>query len=139
MLLIQRFGKRSERFNPDQFHLFNEAELLAELNPVDQPEPESESVEIKTHRRKKTKSSHALPDHLPRVDVVYDPDGNQKHCDCGRNLEAIDEEILEQLSVVPKQYYVIRHRRKKYACRCKQCIRTASMPAQPLPSSQASP
>ena len=135
-LLSQRFGKSSEKFNPNQFQLFNEAELLADLNPVESPELE---VEIKSHRRKKNKSSHALPDHLPRVEVVHDLDDDLKHCDCGKPLEEIDEEVLEQLSVVPKQYYVIRHRRKKYACSCKQCIRSASMPAQPLPSSQASP
>ena len=135
VLLIQRFGKSSEKFNPDQFHLFNEAELLAELNPMEKPDP----IEIKAHRRQTHKSSHALPAHLPRVEVVHDLDEPLKQCDCGKLLVEIDEEILEQLSVVPKQYYVIRHRRKKYACSCKQCIRTASMPAQPLPSSQASP
>ena len=134
-LLAQRFGTSSEKFNPDQFQLFNEAELLAELNP----ETESDSTQVKGHRRQKHKSSHALPAHLPRVDVVHDLDEHLKQCDCGNTLEEIDEEILEQLSVVPKQYYVIRHRRKKYACSCKQCIRTASMPTQPLPRSQASP
>ena len=134
-LLAQRFGRSSEKFNPDQFQLFNEAELLAELNP----ETESDSTEVKGHRRQKHKSSHALPAHLPRVDVVHDLDEHLKQCECGNTLEEIDEEILEQLSVVPKQYYVIRHRQKKYACSCKQCIRTASMPTQPLPRSQASP
>jgi len=94
-----------------QFQLFNEAELLAELNP----ETESDSTEVKGHRRQKHKSSHALPAHLPRVDVVHDLDEHLKQCD------------------------LIRHRRKKYACSCKQCIRTASMPIQPLPRSQASP
>ena len=106
-LLAQRFGRSSEKFNPDQFQLFNEAELLAELNP----ETESDSTEVKGHRRQKHKSSHALPAHLPRVDVVHDLDEHLKQCECGNTLEEIDEEILEQLSVVPKQYYVIRHRR----------------------------
>lgn len=134
-LLKQRFGQSSEKFNADQLQLFNEAELLAELTPVEPPV----SVEIKAHQRKKKKSTHDLPAHLPRVEVVHDLDESQKQCDCGGQLEEIDEEILEQLSVIPKQYYVIRHRRKKYACSCKQCIRKASMPAQPLPASQASP
>ena len=134
-LLAQRFGRSSEKFNPDQFQLFNEAELLAELNP----ETESDSTEVKGHRRQKHKSSHVLPAHLPRVDVVHDLDEHLKQCDCGNTLEEIDEEILEQLCVVPKQYYVIRHRQKKYACSCKECVRTASMPTQPLPRSQASP
>lgn len=33
-LLKQRFGKSSEKFNADQYQLFTEAELLAELNSV---------------------------------------------------------------------------------------------------------
>lgn len=134
-LLIQRFGKSSEKFNPDQFQLFNEAELLAELNPVSQSDP----VQNTGSRTRQRKTSHALPAHLPRVDVFHDLDDYLKQCDCGATLEEIDEEVLEQLAVIPKQYYVIRHRRKKYACRCKQCIRTATMPVQPLPASQASP
>ena len=52
-LLSQRFGKSSEKFNPDQFQLFNEAELLAELNPVtDESDPSG--VEVKGHRRHKS-------------------------------------------------------------------------------------
>jgi hypothetical protein len=41
--------------------------------------------------------------------------------------------------VIPQQYYVIRHLRKKYACACKGCLRTATMPKQPLPATGASP
>jgi hypothetical protein len=41
--------------------------------------------------------------------------------------------------VIPQQYYVIRHVRPTFACSCKACIRTASMPAQPLPACQVSP
>ena len=136
-LLIQRYGRSSEKFNADQMQLFNEAELLVELNPV--TEDESDAVAVKTHQRQKKKTSHALPAHLPRVDVVHDLDDQLETCDCGNALIEIGEEVLEQLAVVPKQYYVIRHRRKKYACSCRQCMRTATMPAQPLPYSQASP
>ena len=138
-LLNHRFGKRSEKFNPDQFQLFNEAELQAELNTPDESTDESTEVEIKGHKRRRRKSSHALPAHLPRVDVHHELDPEDRLCGCGEVLEQIDEEVLEQLAIVPQQYYVIRHRRAKYACSCKQCIRTATMPAQPLPASQASP
>ena len=34
---------------------------------------------------------------------------------------------------------MIRHVRKRYACDCGQCIRTAPLPAQPIPKSLASP
>jgi transposase len=72
------------------------------------------------------------------VDVVYDLDPGERDCDCGEALQRIGEQVLEQLAVIPQQHYVIRHIRPTYACTCKQCIRTAVMPAQPLPGSRAS-
>ena len=72
------------------------------------------------------------------MDQLYDLPEPDKQCECGKKLKAIGEEILEQLAIIPQHYYVIRHRRKKYACDCKACIKLASMPKQPLPKSQAS-
>ena len=54
-------------------------------------------------------------------------------------MKIIGEELLEQLCIIPQQFYVIVHRKLKYACSCKGCAKTASMPVQPLPGSQASP
>lgn len=135
-LLTQRFGRRAERF-PDQFQLFNEAELLAQATPVDDDEDDGDTVTIPAHKRRK-KARQALPPELPRVDVVYDLDPEDTHCTCGEPLQRIGEQVLEQLAVIPQQHYVIRHVRPTYACSCKQCIRTASMPVQPLPGSRAS-
>ena len=135
-LLTQRFGRRAERF-PDQFQLFNEAELLAQATPVDDDEDDGDTVTIPAHKRRK-KARQALPPELPRVDVVYDLDPEDTHCTCGEPLQRIGEQVLEQLAVIPQQHYVIRHVRPTYACTCKACIRTASMPVQPLPGSRAS-
>lgn len=136
-LLAQRFGQRSER-NPDQFQLFNEAELLAQADALTEQDGDHDTVTIPAHRRRRKKASQALPPDLPRVDVVYDLDPGETHCSCGEPLQRIGEQVLEQLAVIPQQYYVIRHIRPTYACRCKHCIRTAAMPAQPLPGSRAS-
>ena len=57
----------------------------------------------------------------------------------GRLLTEIDEVISEQLDIIPAKIQVIRHIRKKYACDCGQCIKTAPLPAQPIPKSLASP
>jgi transposase len=132
-LLAHRFGRRSEQ-NLDQIQLFNEAELLAELSS----EPAAEEIAIPAHKRRRRKRSHALPAELPRVEVVYELDASERHCGCGEQLKRIGEQVLEQLAVIPQQYYVIRHVRPTYACACKQCIRTATMPKQALPASQAS-
>jgi len=53
-------------------------------------------------------------------------------------MHSIGEEVLEQLAIVPQQFFVIVHHKLKYACQCKNCMRTASMPVQPIPGSQAS-
>jgi transposase len=132
-LLAHRFGRRSEQ-SPDQIQLFNEAEWLAELSS----QPPAEEIAIPAHTRRRRKSSHALPAELPRVEVVYELDASERRCSCGEELKRIGEEVLEQLAVIPQQYYVIRHVRPTYACACKQCIHTATMPKQPLPASQAS-
>jgi transposase len=133
-LLAHRFGRRSEQ-HPDQFQLFNEAELLAALPE----EATDDEVDVPAHKRRRKKSSHALPADLPRVEVVHDLGPDERHCTCGEPLKRIGEEVLEQLAVIPQQYYVIRHVRPTYACQCKQCIRTAAMPSQPLPACQVSP
>lgn len=141
-LLIKRFGKSSERFNPDQFILFNEAEEqvaeddVADDNPADD---DGAQISVGRHTRRRKKKSHALPEHLPRVDVEHTLEEDELQCHCGNALERIGEEVHEQLSIIPQQHYVIRHIRPKYACSCKECIRTASMPAQPLPACQVAP
>lgn len=57
----------------------------------------------------------------------------------GRVLSEIGEVTSEQLDIVPATIRVIRHVRKRYACDCGQCIKTARLPAQPIPKSMASP
>ena len=137
-LLQQRqFGKRSEK-SPGQAELqfFNEAELL-ELE-ARLAESEAERVQVPVHSRRRA-TPRALPKDLPRIEVIHDLPEADKRCACGRTLEHIGDETLEQLAIIPLQYYVIRHLKRKYACACQGCIRTASMPRQPLPATQASP
>lgn len=134
-----RFGKRSEK-HPGQaeLQLFNEAELLQLQAALEDSETEAPSVTVPEHTRKCPKP-RVLPKELPRVDVVHDLDEAQKVCGCGQTMTLMGHEILEQLAVIPLQYYVIRHKKCKYACVCKTQVRTAALPKQPLPASQASP
>lgn len=143
LLRAHQFGRRSEKhFNPDQVHLFNEAEVVAD-EPEDDTDAstaaDDDTVDVPAHQRKRRRPQ-AIPAELARVDVVHDLDEVEKHCSaCGETMAHIGEEISEQLCVVPQQHFAVRHRRQKYACQYKECIRTASMPAQPIPGSQASP
>jgi len=111
-LLTKRFGKSSERFNADQYSLFNEAEEQAAEDASGQ-DTENEEVNVGALKRNVKKKSHALPAHLPRVEVEHELDDDEKQCHCGKTLERIGEQVHEQLSIIPQQHYVIRHIRPK--------------------------
>jgi transposase len=134
LALARRYAASSEKISPDQVCLFDEteAEVLA-------TEDAEDVIVVPTHTRKK-RGRKPLPDNLPRVDVIHDLPESERHCDHdGRPLRAIDEVVSEQLDIIPAKIQVIRHIRKKYACSCGQCIKTAPLPAQPIPKSMASP
>ncbi len=57
----------------------------------------------------------SLPQHLPRVDDVIEPESLL--CACGGCPHCIGEDVSERLDVVPAQFRVIVTRRPKYACR----------------------
>jgi len=134
-LLTHRFGKRSERINPDQFTLFNEAELTVDVEaPADH---DQEDVNVKPHSRKRNNTRKPLPEQLPRVDVLHELSDEERQCSCGCTLERIGEDTHEQLSIIPRQYFVVRHIRARYACTCK--ARTANVPTHPLPGASVTP
>jgi transposase len=135
LALAKRYAASSEKISPDQVCMFDEAE-------VDAPaieDADNDVILVPAHTRKK-RGRKPLPDNLPRVDVIHDLPESERHCDHdGRLLTEIDEVISEQLDIIPAKIQVIRHIRKKYACTCGQCIKTAPLPAQPIPKSMASP
>jgi transposase len=136
LALAKRFASRSEQLSPDQIRLFDEAESTS--TPVVDMDPE-ETVEVSPHRRSKG-TRKPLPERLPRIDVVHELPENERNCDHdGQMLKEINEVVSEQLDIVPATIQVIRHIRKQYACDCGQCIKTAPLPAQPIPKSMASP
>ncbi|MHB8697679.1 MAG: IS66 family transposase [Sulfuricaulis sp.] len=137
LALAQRYAARSEQYSPDQIRLFCEAEVDV---PEDiAPDAATTSVVIAAHTRQKC-GRKPLPDHLPRLDVIHILSEAERHCPHdGALLTEISEIISEQLDIVPAQIRVLRHIRKTYACGCGQCIKTAPLPAQPIPKSLASP
>lgn len=133
LALARRYAASSEKITPDQIRLFDEAEVEAETFS------QAETVDVPAHTRQKT-GRKPLPDSLPRVEVVHEllPDARICPHD-GQPLAEIGAVTSEQLDIVPAKIQVIRHIRKQYACRCGQCIKTAPLPAQPIPKSLASP
>lgn len=131
----QHFGTSSEKLSPDQIALFNEPEIN------DDASEEAESVTVPSHTRKKRQKRTSIPEDIPREDIIYDLSDEDKICPHdGATLKEIGEEVHEQLEIIPAQMKALRHIRKKYACPCcKQHLKTASKPKQPIEKSIAGP
>ena len=138
LLRSQRFGRKSEKASKLQLGLFNEAEAGVHEAEADES---GDEIDVPTHKRRKG-GRRSLPDFLPRVEVVHDLTDAEKVCphDASHTLQRIGEEVSEQVELIPAVIQVIRHVRPKYACgTCKEGVRIAPLPPQPLPKSQASP
>jgi len=127
----RRFGASSEKYNPDQLCLFNEAEELSEAEPAE----ELPNVIVASHTRKK-KPRVSIPDELPREEIVYDLAESEKVCPYdGAELTHIGDDSHEQLDIIPAKIKVIKHIRRKYACPCcEQHVVTAKKPKLPIES-----
>jgi transposase len=136
LLLAKRYGASSEKVSPDQLGLFNEAESEARTPVEEKPE---QSLAVAAHERKRG-GRKPLPDDLPRVRIEHDLPEDEKTCSCGCSLMRIGEDSSEQLDIVPAQVRVLQHVRLKYACKgCEETIKSAPLPAHPIPKSNASP
>lgn len=139
----QRYGARSEKFHFQHPSLFNEAELIVDGTTDDEIDQSTNGAisETKAQQPKQTKRGRkALPKELPRIDVIHELPEAQRRCPEGHELNVIGEEISEQLDIIPAKIQVLRHIKKKYACRCCEAhVRTAEAPQQPIPKSNASP
>ncbi len=133
--LAKRFASRSEAVSPDQIKLFD----ATESSHDERVEQESPAIEVLSHQRQ-SGGRKPLPDALLRVEVIHELPAADRVCGHdGRQLAEIGEVVCEQLDIVPAVIRVIRHVRKQYACDCGRCIKTAPLPAQPVPKSMASP
>jgi transposase len=121
LLTRQRFGPSSDRISPDQLGLFNEAELEAdiaalELQVAPLVEPPAPTPEAAPPAPKAKPVRKPLPEHLPRVDRIIDLTAEDKQA-LGANYGLIGYDSSEQLAIIPRQPYVIRTLRAKYAPR----------------------
>ncbi len=123
-----QFGRKSEKIDRqiEQLELRLE-DLQADdgVAAVDEPKRRTRPEAGKPTGRK------PLPAHLPREDVVHQPD-DESCPQCGGTLAELGEDIAEQLDYVPGHWRVIRHRRLKKACTCCDCIVQATAPSRPI-------
>ena len=124
-LKAYRFGAKTERMDAEQRQMFEEA--LAE----DQASLEAQLLALQGERGQtaapppdeKTKSKprrQALPEHLRRVEYRHEPENTT--CECGQAMARIGEDITEKLDIVPAEFFVHRHVRGKWACKCCQTL-----------------
>ena len=102
----QKFGPRTERHsveNPDQLAL----DLGLEPAAPSQEEAQTEEITY-TRKKKKHPGRHPLPEHLPRKEVIIEPEADTTGMKC------IGEEVTEVLAKIPAVLFVIRYIRKKY-------------------------
>jgi len=113
LLKRKRFGRSADVISADQLSLFDEAELEALIGELEAeleapaPPPAAKKPKSKPVRR-------PLPEHLPRVERVIDLSEDEKQA-MGPNWTFIGFDEAEQLAVIPRQPYVIRVKRAKYA------------------------
>jgi transposase len=109
-----RFGRRSERLDPDQLALTLEdvEQMLAAADAA----AEKDNTPVKPAAAPKRQVNRgALPLHLPREEIVIDVADKTCAC-CGGLKHRIGEDVAERLDVIPAQFKVVVTRRPKYAC-----------------------
>ena len=133
-----KFGRKSERFDPTQQVLFDEAismdigEIEAQIEAALSPQSEA-SAELPNAKPAAKKPMakpvrKPLPEHLERV-IEHLP---AQHCECPKChgvLHQISEEISEKLAVVPPVYFVRHIIRPVMGCR--SCDAAFTTPTQP--------
>ena len=139
IILMRRrmFGASSE--SAGQFHLFDEAEVLAatstETQDVAPLPPQTQDPQKKARGKR-----GPLPPELERVEIIHDVPEAERTCPCGTPMVLIGQDISEQLDIVPMQVRVLQHVRNRYGCASSvHAPVTAKLPPQPLPKSNASP
>jgi transposase len=107
-----QFGRHSERLDPDPPQLALEERDMASVPRRAVAEQRARAPRPRTEPGQRK----SLPMHLPRVEVVIEPETTSCPC-CGGAMHVIGEERSERLDVIPAQPRVLVTRRPKYGCR----------------------
>ncbi len=128
MLAVLRraqFAARSEKFDPTQQTLFDEA-VAEEIAAI---ECEIEALTPPVKRERTQPKRQPLPAELPRVETRIEPPS----CvcgECGGDLQHIGDEISEKLDIEPIKFVVQKTIRPKYTCRaCETIVTAPTLPA----------
>jgi transposase len=141
----RRFGASSERMTAteQQELIFNEAEALADPSV---PEPTMETIASSRRKAGAKGLRDAQLANLPTETITYALPVEEQVCpSCQNPLHKMDDEVRQELTIIPMQVRVTRHVRHVYSCRhCERTetqtpVITAPMPKAAFPKSLASP
>lgn len=132
------YGARSVKFDADPAQLSLGLGDVSTTPVGPAPDPAKPRSQDQPTRRKPTRNIGALPQHLPREDVVIEPSVTACPC-CQGTLHRIGEDVSEMLDVVPAILRVKRIHRPRGACTregggCRACANAVlQAPAPPRP------
>src|SRR5689334_8434830 len=132
-----RFGRRSERLDPDQLQLgLEDLEQAVAAAEAAQEEAATRSGTPRVPRVRR-RNLGALPAHLPRVEVLVDVEDKSCPC-CGGAMHVIGEDASEMLDIVPAVLRVKVIRRPRYGCRaCEGAVMQAPARERPITGGMA--
>jgi transposase len=122
------YGKRSEKLDADERQLcFEDLEVAVAEAEEHQARLKDDTPRKKTAKPKRNLGN--LPEDLPRIENIVEPDSILCPCGCGEMVR-IGEDRTERLDIIPAQLRVLVTVRPKYACpTCKGGVTQAKSPA----------
>ena len=133
----EKFGAKSEKLRPDQYHLPLEDVEIAQ-GVLDSAQEKATAI-IRGRSRAgsdqdRDRNRSCLPAHLPRVERIIEPASTLCPCGCGA-MTKIGEDVSKRLDVIPAQWRVLVTRRPKYVCRrCSGAVVQAHAPELSCPA-----
>src|SRR3954453_27181 len=133
-----RFGRRSERLDPDQLQLgLEDLEQTVAAAEAAQEEAAARNNGPPPAPRGRGRNLGPLPAHLPRIEVLVDVEDKGCPC-CGGAMHVIGEDASEMLDIVPARLRVRVIRRPRYGCRaCEEAVVQAPAPERPVTGGMA--
>ena len=127
-----QFGRKSERISTEQMALALE-DVETSFGAEDAAAEKNNNIARREGVNNRRANRGHLPPHLPREEVVIEPEAKACPC-CGGVLHVIGEDISERLDKIPARLRVIVTRRPKYGCRsCTDGIVQAPAPSRLIP------
>jgi len=122
-----KFGARTEAMTAQQRQMFedtlaeDEADLQAQLKALQGQQDDSDPADKPQAEPKRRPRRQALLEHLKRVEHHHEPESTTCPTpQCGQAMVRIGEDVSERLDIVPAEFFVHRHIRGKWVCKCCQ-------------------